>query len=245
MNRIKINIDNLISLWKTGSEPFQTFSEKEAFAYCHIPESQWPNRIWLINGHIKDHLSDIVHSMGSAHPALTFSHFDQKLETTEEEKLNFLQMGLSEKSIQYGMSYIPGKQFDLPKSLHFKRVIGPQDIKDWCHNFQQAFRYQISELTLEKTINQIEYYNIVIENNPIGTVLLHQTSDILGIHSLGINPDFRGNGFAKEAMQYLLNLATKRDIQMVTLQASVMAKKMYENLGFTTDFIMRNYQLKN
>jgi predicted acetyltransferase len=78
----------------------------------------------------------------------------------------------------------------------------------------------------------------------VGTVICHQTQNTIGIHSLGILPNMRGKGYATEIMYNVLNKGLEQGCNLATLQASKMAKSMYEKMGFTTEFIMRNYKLK-
>lgn len=54
----------------------------------------------------------------------------------------------------------------------------------------------------------------------------------------------RGNGYATQIMHHLLNKGLEQGCNLATLQASKMAKSMYEKMGFTTEFKMRNYKLK-
>jgi N-acetylglutamate synthase-like GNAT family acetyltransferase len=128
--------------------------------------------------------------------------------------------------------------------LNFRKVSTDKDIRQWCASFQQSFNYQISEETLEKSVDQISYFNIFFENQIAGTLILHVTNNVAGIHSLGIVPQWRGHGFAKEAMYFTLNKAIELKANYATLQASEMARSMYKNLGFSENFIMRNYQIK-
>lgn len=93
-------------------------------------------------------------------------------------------------------------------------------------------------------MDKIKYYLIYDKKTVVGTTILHHTNNIAGIHSLGILQDMRGKGYAKEIMHFILNEAIKKGATLATLQASSIAKKMYEKIGFKTDFTMNNYKLK-
>lgn len=65
------------------------------------------------------------------------------------------------------------------------------------------------------------------------------------MHSLGIIPQKRKQGFATEIMRHTLNKAIDQNLSLATLQASEMAKEMYLKLGFSLDFLMKNYGVAN
>ena len=60
----------------------------------------------------------------------------------------------------------------------------------------------------------------------------------------GIIPSQRKKGYGKEVMYNVLNLLIDNNYDLATLQASEMAKNMYSKMGFSLDFIMENYKLK-
>lgn len=237
MNLISANTNNLIALWKQAATPFQSCFEKKELGYCFIENSQWPNRVWLKEALNEENLSRISQLIDK-HQQLSFSYFD----TTNGAQQNRLKdTHFSEKSVQYGMA-LKLEQVDQPSSrISLERVQSKAAISSWCRVFKQAFNYEISEETLEKTIELIPYFNVVYKQQVAGSLLLYKTGPVTGVHSLGIIPEARGKGLAHEAMNSALNLARNWQSEYVTLQASPMAKRMYENFGFTTQFIMRNY----
>ncbi|QDH79215.1 GNAT family N-acetyltransferase [Echinicola soli] len=242
--RISANIHNLTDLWKTGSEAFQSYFEQDDYAYCYIPRSQWPNRLWLTQISNSTAPAKIPPLLAVHQDPMTFSFFDTTLGDGENIFSLLAPYGISEKSMQWGMSFTPNKTFPADDQLTVQRISSATNMEGWSVNFQLAFGYCISVETLEKTADKIEYYHLVYQNENVGTLLLHQTDGVLGIHSLGIIPAMRGKGLAKKAMYWALNKAISRKARLVTLQASAMAKPMYEKLGFTSEFIMRNFHLK-
>ena len=82
-------------------------------------------------------------------------------------------------------------------------------------------------------------------DKPVGTcILYYRDNTILGIHSMGIIPEMRRNGYALKIMQYALDWTSKMRFEYVTIQASDMAKSLYIKLGFEEQFKMMNYVLK-
>lgn len=241
MDSIKSNINNLTSLWKSATVPFQTYSEGEGFGYCYIKNSQWPNRIWTKQKLTIEILNSIMETINQSPEHLTFSYFDDG--NTDAVEL-ILGNGFTENFIQYGMSLKPHQLLDTSSDLNFLQVKKRDEITLWCQSFEKAFGYQIDPETVESSLNKIDYFLIDTTDGIVGTIILYQTGEVSGIHSLGVIPEKRGKGYAKSAMHLALNLFYNQGVKLVALQASEMARTMYEKLGFTTEFIMRNYSLK-
>lgn len=237
MNLINANTNNLISLWQQATTPFQSYFEEKELGYCFIENSQWPNRVWSKGALTEETLSQISQLIDK-HQQLTFSYFD----TTNGAELNWLKdKHFSEKSVQYGMALKLEQDYKKSDQVSLQRVQTRTAISNWCKAFKQAFNYEISEETIEQTFRAIPYFNIIYQQQVVGSVILYKTKQVTGFHSLGIIPEARGKGLAVEAMNSSLNLAQRWQSEYVTLQASPMAKRMYENFGFSTQFMMRNY----
>jgi len=241
MTNLKSNILNLTSLWKSATQPFNTYNEDEHIGYCFIPNSQWPNKIWLKSEHNVDTLNEIKLLLKSELDNLTFSYFDLN---SSKKNIIFEYQGFEETSLQYGMCLTLKEKIKVSKQLMFQLVTNTDYSKKWSYSFQEAFGYHISEETINKTFHNINYYLIYDQEQIIGTVISHQTKSTIGIHSLGIIPNMRGKGYATQIMYHLINKGIEQGCNLATLQASKMAKSMYEKMGFTTEFIMRNYKLK-
>ncbi|WOD43563.1 GNAT family N-acetyltransferase [Hwangdonia lutea] len=242
METIQLNIQNLTSLWKSATQPFKTYNEDKNIGYCFVPNSQWPNKVWLKKEHNPEILKEIEMLLKAELVGLTFSYFD--LDDKKQNKIIFDYPGFYEVSIQFGMSLKLSKKVKTSKQLKFYLVTNPEDTLKWSQSFHQAFGYKISDKTINKTYHHINYYLIYDQENILGTVISFQTGSTIGIHSLGILPNMRGNGYATEIMYNLLNKGIEQGCNLATLQASKMAKSMYEKIGFTTEYIMRNYKLK-
>ncbi len=241
METIQSNITNLTSLWKNATLPYNTYNEDENIGYCFVPNSQWPNKIWLKKEHNIDILNDIKLLLKSYPNNLTFSYFDIN---SDKKNIIFENHGFEEASLQYGMSLNLTEKVKVSKQLKFLLVTDVDLSKKWSQSFQQAFGYHISVDTINKTYHHINYYLVYNQEQIVGTVISHQTKSTIGIHSLGIVPNMRGSGYATEIMYHILNKGLEKGCNLATLQASKMAKSMYEKMGFTTEYIMRNYKLK-
>lgn len=241
MHTINLNIANLISLWKNATQVYSTYNEDENLGYCFIPKSEWPNKAWLNKEIDSELINEITQLLHTVEDQLTLSYFDFNKAVNN---VRFESYGLYESSIQYGMSLGLKDKFKINKELDLRLVVNSEDCIKWSESFQDAFGYNISKNTLEKTCHNINYYLIYDNEDLVGTIISHLTQSTIGIHSLGILPSMRGKGYATQIMHKILNKGLEQDCNLATLQASKMAKSMYERMGFVTEFIMRNYKLK-
>nr|WP_294871048.1 GNAT family N-acetyltransferase [uncultured Pedobacter sp.] len=233
-----LNIKNLITLWEKASSPFNGLFTGEQFSYVCIPNSDWPNRVWLKQQLDGSALKEILEIITFSPIILSFSYWDDPESTTY--KL-VEQCGFEQKSVQIGMSMRLGQKFKEEKRLTFEQVNQREQAKIWTDLYPQSFKYHINPEILIETCNQITYYIIYLDKTPIGTVLTMQTENAIGIHGLGIIPQMRKRGFAEETMAYILNKAIDNQLTYSYLQASELGKNIYLNMGFTVDFTMRNY----
>lgn len=246
----KHNINNLISLWKTVAQAFQNYIEQKSFSYCSIPDSEWPNRIWL-NETIKQVLDTdenikekvfqtIVEVIKDSKIPLSLSYWSD-FENTQHAIIE--KMGLVKKSEQIGMSLVFDQKFESIKRISLKRIDNENEAMLWSDIYPQSFGYKISSEILMRTKQPISYYLVYLGQKPIGTAITYETGSVIGIHGLGIIPEFRKQGFAEEVMVLLINGAIDKKIKSATLQSSKLGKNIYLKMGFKEDFLMTNYVL--
>jgi GNAT superfamily N-acetyltransferase len=234
------NIKNLISLWETIGQSFQSHFKESLFHYVWLDDTDWPNRIWFIEKVTKDTLNTAIEIIQNISVPLTVSYwsgFKNELHPVFET------FGFVKKSEQIGMSLALQKKFEKANRLNIKRITEGNQALAWGALYPQSFGYRISAEILMHTKDIIPYYLICLGDKPIGTAIIHQTEDVIGIHGISIIPEYRRQGFAEEAMAYFLNKAIDDRISFATLQSSALGKKIYLKMGFTEDFLMTNYLL--
>lgn len=238
MKNVQENLTNLTSLWSTVGKSFNTFTDRDNLQSSYLKNAQWPNRIWT---HKKVTLHDVVliQQRMQKNPLSVFSYF----KTSQNSEVVLTQHGFSLKSVQYGMSLPLQQTYQTTKNLHVVTINNEREAELWSATFKKAFGYYISPEIIVKTQNLIPYALVYEANQLIGTFILYITNHTAGIHSLGILPEMRKKGYATEIMLYVLNLAQQLKAELVTLQASEMAKNIYLKLGFSLDFMMENYEV--
>lgn len=240
LNLIEDNINNLTGLWQTVGTPFLSYHKNDHFEYCKIENSGWPNKLWLHKDITKKQLPDIIKTM-KLNLGLVLPYWDI-FETKSYEILEAY--GFEIKTEQVAMALKLDQKFTLQNNLSFKKINTEQDAKIWSDLYPHAFGYVISKEILIYNHNDIHFYLVFQEDQPIGTFMLFQTKNNIGVHGVGVIPEMRRKGFAEEIMKFALNLSIDLKAEYALLQASAMGKDIYTRLGFEDLFIIKNYILK-
>ncbi|MFJ1426692.1 GNAT family N-acetyltransferase [Capnocytophaga canimorsus] len=244
MNKIHKNIQNLFSLWEIVSNCGGEYYQSEKISVAKIPNSEYPNRIWL-NKYPTKLTTETIQKIKTIalqnKETLSFSLFTDDLHFAEEEQL--LRNGFMKKSEQYGMSFTLKEKLPIERRLHFQLVQDKEQSQLWSDVFLKSFGYKISAESIYQSSAKIPFYILYFQKDILGTVLTYPTENIIGVHSLGILPEFRKLGFAEEVMTILINQSIDRQCETMTLQSSAMGRNLYLKLGFEEDFLMMNYVL--
>jgi GNAT superfamily N-acetyltransferase len=236
MNRKALNISNLNQLWTVAGKVVDGYRETEQFFIFKADNLEWPNRIWTKQRLNEQLIQKIKTELLVGFP-LVFSHFKE----TNEDYSPLLEKAFKLKFRQTGMSLRPESTYRVEKKINLRKVSTKSDAKIWSTSFKEAFRYKISEGIIEGSWDEISYYLAYYEGEVVGTIVLFVTDNVLGIHSLGIVPAHRKKGLAQSIMGQVLNNALEQNYDLISLQASDMARDMYLQMGFSIDFIMENY----
>jgi ribosomal protein S18 acetylase RimI-like enzyme len=239
INLIEDNIHNLTHFWKTVATPFLAYHKNETFEYCKVENSGWPNKLWFRRDITKNDLPDIIKTMQS-NSGLALPYWDI-FGTKSYEILEAY--GLTLKMEQVAMALKLDHKFKLQNTLTYKKVDNEQNAKIWSDLYPNAFGYSISKEILIQNYQNVHFYLVSFENQPIGTFMLFQTNNNIGIHGVGVIPEMRRKGFAEEIMKFALNLSIDLNADYALLQASAMGKDIYTRLGFEDLFVIKNYVL--
>lgn len=233
---INDNIKNLTSLWKTVGIPLDSYIKTPEFEYCKIKDSDWPNRLWFTKD-VKQKDIDLVKEIVKS-GNLTIPYWNTK---SKNEDALFLKNDFELKFKQVAMYLKPKVCFEIENEIEIKRIYKKSEMKLWVDLYPKSFSYKISESILVNTNKDIHYYLVYRNNRPIGTAILFQTNNIVGVHGVGVVPEMRKRGFAAQIMKSLINVAIINNMDYVMLQASDMGRNVYAKLGFKELFEIKNY----
>jgi|1_EtaG_2_1085319.scaffolds.fasta_scaffold89232_2 N-acetylglutamate synthase-like GNAT family acetyltransferase len=231
------NIENLISLWRVVGQIGGDHLITDRYEMSAVTLSEWPNRIWFdgcIDRELLEHLSNNYKLKN-----FTFPLMGESLVHNEEI---FRQAEFDLKSLQYGMFKQLGGFNLADDRVKVVKVAEPHQAYIWSTLFAAAFGYMIHPQTVALTMNVVDYFIGTYEDQPVGTaVLFFSNSDIAGIHSMGIIPEMRMRGFARNLLLQVLKIAEHEGAKWATLQASDSGKALYKQVGFKEEFIIKNY----
>lgn len=254
VNINQANIHNLKSLWeKYGS---QIINEDGGIGLKTNPH--WPHRCWLSNSTpIKDFLwlkhlkkSTIlpvwpkINNNGDSQQISTYPATIEKELTDNNWQCVFNQTAMYLSLAEHNVNTIKKSVSPLNK-LTIKQVETTEELKMWVDIASQAFGYSIDYLVFKNLIHDkdIKIIHTYYNEQAIATALLYKTGEIIGMHQVGIKPDFQGRGLARSVMLLLIDMAIKWQGTYIVLQASPAGKPLYDNLGFNTQFLIKNYQI--
>ncbi|MEL6535668.1 MAG: GNAT family N-acetyltransferase [Bacteroidota bacterium] len=238
---IERNLYNLTSLWQTVGEAYNSYFSLPNIEYSIVKNSQWPNRLWFRQEANNVLIHQAKHQLETISEKLIVPVWDLgnlKIDAMLDT-LNFQLLFQ-----QIGMSLEPKEIIETSDILDLKQVSNAVEADLWSEAFRQSFGYEISPNTLLRTHKNINYVGVYKENDLVGTVLTFETNGTLGIHAMGVIPQYRKQGIAHEIMGKIINSAMEHHIDLLTLQASDMGKGLYIRLGFEEQFVIRNYALQ-
>lgn len=126
-----------------------------------------------------------------------------------------------------------------------------QDIDSILQLEKQLFTSQWKEedFIYEIETNPFSYlYVLIKEEMIIGYAGLWISYEQAEITTIGIKKEYQGKGYASQLMDYLIELAKKKDCETISLEVRISNKKaikLYEKYGFTYESIRKNYYQDN
>ncbi len=233
---IRLNIDNVTSLWKLGAMAAGSFYSNDHYAIALDPHSNWPNKLWFHGWPDHGLLQELQHKWNLQ--GISVAVWQEESEPTHRL---LEQHGFRLKSQLTGMSMSLAYSLQQePQRVHLQRVSDASLAHAWAEQFQLAFNYLIAPRTVVRTMQQVDYFVARVAGTPVGTVSLYQhTDNTVGIHSMGVVPDHRRKGLAEEMLLQALHLARQKGAIRATLQASDMGKGLYLRTGFQDDFKLK------
>ena len=239
----KANIDNLTTLWKKmGAKTQVTSTQVE---YYSAPS--WPNRCWFdwdIDTDSIDEIEGVLDILRQNQIVPIWDKTGCKVGRLEQTLIN---SGFSVMLEQTAME-LNAKDFsaqDLPTSV-IKLVSSAEDVETWVEVGSKAFGYQIDAQVISRLVSDddIKLFIYYYENTPAGTALLCKTSEVIGVHQVGVSPEFQGKRIGSSLMKFLISVCREWQGEFITLQASSAGKGLYERLGFKPQFMIRSYRRK-
>ncbi|QSE98805.1 GNAT family N-acetyltransferase [Fulvivirga lutea] len=241
MKQITENINNLVSLWNLGGKLAGQLFANQDYSMSVVKQSEWPNKLWF---HRKPDqpLMDEIQEQWKLNN-ISIAIWDNPFNKAEDLLTS---NGFELKNELTGMSVSLKSKFRTSDNLDLVRVNNLEQAVIWSDLFLKAFGYQITVSTIINTMHMVNYFIAHSKEKQVGTAVLYQDNlNVIGIHSMGIIPEQRRKGYAKELLHHVLSIAEKKGATLATLQASEMGKGLYLKTGFKEDFKLKNFIKSN
>ena len=237
----RLNIDNLTSLWRKMGINQDSEWNKNGLTVS----ATWPNRYWFDwNANIQQITSIVpgLHQLPAAAvvPVWTgagkaATHLEVFLKD-ECFKVLFSQQAMYLDLHSYSLREIP------EPNIH--TVKAPADLETWVATASSAFGSAIDIAAIQAIVDLPEVKLLLLkdDDHAVGTALIYQTGAIIGVHLVGVPEPYRGNGFARIIMQQVIKHSIAMGGKYLTLQASAAGEPLYLQLGFESQFTIRNYK---
>lgn len=228
------NIHNLTLLWKNMGA--------EKIADNLYRSLNWPNRLWLEPGAEIQTLLRHTASPEALYKIPVWG-MEENQAATLISKLEA--EGYTESFAQMAMS-LDLHHSDLKRNSVFSCDIirNKTDILQWVTINENAFGYSIDPHVIQHiaTDPNTTLFLHRINQKPVAAAMTFIDSDVAGIHMVGVLPEYRRQGIARKVMDAVLFFIGEAGTRYCTLQASPFGRKLYLELGFKEDFLIRTYQ---
>lgn len=254
------NINNLKSLWKKYG------ADKLAPDKCSQQTNEqgfyvnklWPNRCWFDGNFNINNIDDLSIlsklAQDSLFPILpTFVSENNQQFVTQPSNIEhwLLENNWCKALEQTAMcttldscSLLTSKNNAKHADFCVKKLETAVELSPWFAATEMAFGYCIDRSVIENLVedSDIQLLLGLYQGQAIASALINKTDDVIGIHQVGVKPDFQGQGLASIFMREILSLCQSWQGKYAVLQASELGKPLYERLGFTAQFIINSYQ---
>ncbi len=130
---------------------------------------------------------------------------------------------------------LPLEKMQFNESRPVEVLTQPDNLTSWAQACSNAFGYSIAPEALLPLLTNpnATLFSYKVDGAIAGTAIAFQSDDIMGVHQLSVDPNFRGQGIAKTLMHHLVDFAKRQNTRLMTLQASKAGLPLYQQMGFS------------
>lgn len=216
------NLQNLDAFWSAMAHSPELKSEQhneqksEQELKIH---TSWPNKAWLADFSLD--YSEKTHPLPVGKSRVTIL---RPVEHSSEQ----VKMSLQAMVLPLDKAHFNG-------SSQVEVLTQPDDLASWAQACSNAFGYSIAPEALLPLLSNpnATLFSYKVDGTIAGTAIAFQSDDVMGVHQVGVDPNFRGQGIAKTLMNHLVDFAKRQDTRLMTLQASKAGLPLYQQMGFS------------
>ncbi len=237
----RLNIENLTSLWRMMGINKNSEWNKNSL----IVSASWPNRYWFDWDANIQQINSVVPELHQLPAAAVVPVW-----LGAGQVANQLEIFLKDECFQVLFSqqamYLDLEAYSVPElpEPDIQAVQTSTDLETWITIASAAFGSAIDLAAINAIVDLYEVKLLLLKDagQAVGTALVYQTGDIIGVHLVGVSEPYRGRGFARIIMQQVIKLSIAMGGKYLTLQASAAGEPLYLQLGFVPQFEIRNYK---
>lgn len=225
------NIDNLTHLWRAmGSNDTPALDGFQA-------STRWPHRHWFEFQQplpAQPVLTDLLATLPDRAIVPVWQAADQPNDEAKRLTTTLATQGFALALAQTAM-ILPASAVSGDEAASADlQITDSDDPIAWARTGSQAFGYEIDPAVIRQLAARadIRLMEARWQDRPAATALLHKTGDIIGIHQVGVTPDFQRRGIARVLMHQAMRAACRWQGRYLTLQASAAGLPLYQQLGF-------------
>ena len=237
----QLNIDNLTSLWRKMGINKNSEWNKNGLTVS----ANWPNRYWFDWDANIQQINSIVSELHQLPAAAVVPVWMGAGPAASQLEL-FLKDECFQVLFSQQAMYLDLQAYSVPElpEQDIQLVQAPADVETWAAIASAAFGSTIDLAAINAIVDLPEVKLLLLKDagQAVGTALVYQTGEIIGVHLVGVPEPYRGRGFARIIMQQVIKHSIAMGGKYLTLQASAAGEPLYLQLGFVAQFSIKNYR---
>lgn len=146
----------------------------------------------------------------------------------------------------------PGMQLNLKdqqfENTKAEKITTKEELKQWIEVVNQTlFKSEALDANIITTIfendESIHFYGFKENDEVVSTGLAFDSKENCGFYMIATSKDRQGKGYSTAVTKQMLFDAKQRNLETAVLQSSLMAKSMYDKLGFKQFCVFNVYWL--
>lgn len=232
----KANIDNLTALWRAmGTRAASGVPGLHASA-------GWPDRCWFDWGEEPAApAGDLLAHLPPTAMVPVWAADERNSPLEQALVRDGFAVCLEQRAMHLNLDGWTGTS---PAPLQLARVTSLSQVESWTGACSRAFGYRIDVAPIRRIARDpaVRLLQARVDGRLAATALLYKTGGVIGVHQLGVLPEYRGRGVAGALMRNILAACREWQGRFVTLQSSVAGEGLYRKLGFVPRFNIRSYR---
>lgn len=207
--------------------------------------NSWPNRLWMPYKYEMQNLQQAIKIDSDNNKSYIISLWEHDTELFKKAIKELESKNYKVLFEQVGMYLdLNSTNIDENNNLDIKFVKSKKDVSVWTNTASKSFGYEIDEKVILKIVDDVNISLLLGYKDGIvvATTLLYENSSVMGVHMVGVPKEHRTQGIAENMMNKVISYSKQKDVDIMTLQASALGLGVYKRLGFTENFMLRNYQ---